>query len=282
MTQRGDANFVTAGLQGKVAIVTGAAAGIGWATARHVARSGAAIVVADRDGDGAERCATEIRGNGGRAVACRVDVASETAVIAMVATAVDRFGRLDILHNNAATTVGASIGADCEIASADPQLWLRMYEVNVVGAMLGCKHAIPVMSSQGGGSIVNTTSTAGLAAGSGNPSYGVNKAALILLTKQVATAYGRFGIRCNAVAPGLVLSEGVLAHTAESDLLRIASYSALGRAAQPEDIAAAVAFLASEQAALISGEVLSVDGGVRSALPYVLGPRDVPPPIIPR
>lgn len=265
-TPEGDPHLSSA----RVAVITGAAAGIGRATAQHLATAGMAVVVADIDDKGARRVALDIHEQGGRAIHCGVDVSSEPDVRRMIATAVEHFGRLDVLHNNAATTAGSSIGADVGIEHADPRLWLRMYEINVIGVMLGCKHAIPVMSRQRGGSIVNTTSAAGLAAAAGNPSYGATKAAVLLLTKQVATNYGRVGIRCNAVAPGLVRTEGVVANTADADMRRLASRSALGRPANEADIAAAVAFLASDASAAITGQVLSVDGGLLSALPYAL------------
>lgn len=255
-------------LAGKVAVVTGGASGIGRASASRLAQDGARVVVADRDGEAADRAAEEIAAEGGRAVSCRADVSNEADIVSMVQVAVERFGRIDVLHNNAALTDSLTSAPDVGIESADAATWLAIYQVNTVGTMLACKHAIPVMRRGGGGSIVNTSSAAGLAASGVSPSYGASKAALNLLTKHVATTYGRDGVRCNAVAPGVVLTDNVRSRLTAEDIELYVSRASLPRAAEPSQLASVVAFLAGDDAALITGQIISVDGGLLNALPY--------------
>ena len=197
------------GLEGKVAIVTGAASGIGRATAEVLARAGAAVLVADLDGDGADSVAEAIAAGGGEAAGQPVDVSDETAVAAMVAAAVDRFGGLDILHNNAAAIGASSPGADRDIAKLDVDVWDRTMAVNLRGVMLGCKHAIPHLLARGGGAIVNTSSGSSQRGDVTIPAYAVSKGGVDTLTLYVATQYGKQGIRCNAIAPGLILTHPV-------------------------------------------------------------------------
>src|SRR6266545_7650999 len=191
-------------LEGKVAIVTGAGSGIGEATARLMAREGASVVVADINGTEAERVAGEL----GRAVAAEVDVSDEPSVVRMVETAVESFGGLDVLHNNASDA--SSNALDIDIVTLDMAVFDRLVAVNLKGQFMGCKHAIPHMLARGGGgSIVNTASIEGFVGRGVRAAYGASKAGVVLLTKAVAAQYGARGIRCNAVAPGLVLTPAV-------------------------------------------------------------------------
>src|SRR6266704_2081282 len=193
-------------LEGKVAIVTGAGSGIGEATARLMAREGASVVVADINGTEAERVAGEL----GSAVAAEVDVSDERSVMGMVETAVESFGGLDVLHNNASD---ASTNAlDMDIVSLDMAIFDRLVAVNLKGQFMGCKHAIPRMLERGGGAIVNTASVDGFVGRGVRAAYGASKAGVVLLTKSVASQYGSRGIRCNAVAPGLVRTPGAELH----------------------------------------------------------------------
>jgi NAD(P)-dependent dehydrogenase (short-subunit alcohol dehydrogenase family) len=184
-------------LAGKVAVVTGAGSGIGEATARLMAREGASIVVADINGTGAARVADDLDG----AVAAEVDVSDEASVVRMIETAVESFGGLDVLHNNA---TDSSLNAiDTDIVTLDMAIFDRLVAVNLKGAFMGYKHAIPYMLARGGGSIVNTASVDGFVGRGVRAAYGASKAGIVLLTKSVASQYGTRGIRCNAVAPGL-------------------------------------------------------------------------------
>jgi NAD(P)-dependent dehydrogenase (short-subunit alcohol dehydrogenase family) len=249
-------------LAGKVAIVTGAASGIGRATALLMAREGAAVVVADVNGAGAAAVAKEIEAAGGAALGQPADVAEEASVVAMVDAAVKRFGGLDVLHNNAAAVDPALMSRDGDVVDLDVGVLDRTLAVNLRGPMLGCKHAIPRMLARGGGAIVNTSSASGLVGDPVRTAYGVSKAGLDSLTRYVATQYGKRGIRCNSIAPGVVATPALAANV-PPEMIAIYERSHLTpRLGRPEDIAAAVAFLASDDAAFITGQTISVDGGL--------------------
>jgi len=249
-------------LAGRVAIVTGAASGIGRATAFALAREGANVVVADLNAEGAKRVAGEIEAAGGSAIGQATDVSSEPSIVAMVAAAVERFGGLDILHNNAAASDPATIGADGELADLDLAVWERTLAVNLRGPMLGCKYAIPRMLARGGGAIVNTSSASGLTGDLARVAYGVSKAGVDSLTRYVATQYGKRGIRCNSIAPGVIATPALEANI-PPEMIAIYEQSHLTpRLGSPEDIANAVVFLVSDAAGFITGQTLSVDGGL--------------------
>ena len=247
-------------LEGKVAIVTGAGSGIGEATARLMAREGASVVVADINKIAADRVASDI----GRAVAAEVDVADEASVVHMVETAVESFGGLDVLHNNA--TDSSANALDTDIVALDMALFDRIVAVNLKGQLMGCKHAIPRMLARGGGSIVNTASIEGFMGRGVRASYGASKAGVVLLTKSVASQYGARGIRCNAVAPGLVLTPAVEGMTPEQTEASYRIYP-MPRLCVPEDVANAVLFLASDEAAYVNGTTLMVEGGATVYMP---------------
>ncbi|MDQ2987340.1 MAG: SDR family oxidoreductase [Armatimonadota bacterium] len=249
-------------LSGKVAVVTGAGSGIGEATARLMAQEGASVVVADIDGPAAERVAGDLE----RAVAAKIDVSDEAQVIRMIGVAVETFGGIDILHNNA--TDPKIIEQDDDIATLDMDVFDRMVAVNLKAAFMGCKHAIPHMLARGGGAIVHTASIEGFVGRGVRPAYGACKAALVHLAKSVASRYGAQGIRCNAVAPGVVLTPS-LAPLYE-DPARVQSDLkdyAMPRLCTPEDVAKAVVFLVSDQASYVNGATLMVDGGASVYMP---------------
>jgi NAD(P)-dependent dehydrogenase (short-subunit alcohol dehydrogenase family) len=210
---------------------------------------------------------------GGQAAAFACDIGSEDSIRAAIAEAVKRFGGLDILHNNAALQDPAVLAQDADIAAMDAAIWDRVMTVNVRGTMLGCKHAIPAMLARGGGAIVNTSSTYGLAAFISLPAYSASKAAINSLTQHVAAAYGKRGIRCNAVAPALVMTP--LTHTfIPQALIDInidgATTPFLGG---PLDVAQAVGYLVSDEARFINGHILAVDGGTLATQPTVPAAR---------
>ena len=189
---------------GKVAVVTGGGSGIGRATAMLMASEGAAVTVADVRLRAAEEVVAAIAASGGTARAQAVDVADVDAVESMVAETVAAFGGLDVLHNNAAALEQNQ--RDQDVVTMDLETWHRVIDVNLTGPMLGCRFAIPAMLERGGGSIVNTASAAAFYGSQSLMAYGTSKAGLVALTQYVATAYGERGIRCNAVAPGVVVS----------------------------------------------------------------------------
>jgi NAD(P)-dependent dehydrogenase (short-subunit alcohol dehydrogenase family) len=244
----------TGRLEGKTAIVTGAGCGIGEATARLMVREGASVVVADINRTAAERVAADLR----NAVVAEVDVSDEPSVVRMVETAVDAFGGLDVLHNNAHDASMAA--ADTDLVSMDMAVFDRLIAVNLKGVVMGCKHAIPHMLARGGGAIVNTASIDGFVGRGVRAAYGASKAGVVLLTKSVASQYGSRGIRCNAVAPGFVLTPAREGLTRDELELVSTSYP-MPRLCGPEDVANAVVFLASSEAAFVNGTTLMVDGG---------------------
>jgi NAD(P)-dependent dehydrogenase (short-subunit alcohol dehydrogenase family) len=250
---------VTQRLDGKVAIVTGAGSGIGAATARLMVAEGAQVVIADIDEQRAQTLAGDL---GAAAAAQAADVRRETDVAALVHTAVSRFGRLDILHNNAV----AVSEEDTDTVTASDHAWQSTFEVVVMAAVYGCRHAIPVMKSGGGGSIINTSSGAARSATGSKIAYGTMKAGLETLSLYTASMYGVDGIRSNVVAPGFVLTEGTRELFDEAGIERFAAGAAAGRLCTPEDVAEVVGFLASDAARYVSGQVLTVNGGGSRAL----------------
>jgi len=258
-------------LDGKVAIVTGGASGIGAATAALMARLGAAVVIADIDQPNALKRVEEIEGAGGRALALETDVCEEDQVKRAVDATVAEFGRLDILHNNAAAI--ELVAEDLEVTRQDLGVWERTLRTNVTGPMFGCKHAIPAMLETGGGSIVNTASVSGMRAEVYMTAYPVSKAAVIHLTREVALQWGKQGIRCNAISPGLVLSPAGAALSDDVKQMYV-RHNMTPYVGKPEDIAPVVAFLASDEARYVTGEVVRVDGGLTSMIPIVADYRD--------
>ena len=243
---------------GKVVLVTGAASGIGRASVRQFAAEGASVVAADIDLSGAEETAELVRGSGGEALAVAVDVADADAVAAMVARTVEAYGRLDIAHNNAGI-----MGAGTEIAEMDDDVWGRGIDVMLTGVFLCMKHEIPHMLAAGGGAIVNTSSGAGLIGFPGQANYVAAKHGVIGLTRSAALEYIGRGIRINAICPGTARSRMVdewMQGSAEAEA-EVAALHPIGRIAEPEEIAQAAVWLASDASSFVVGVALPVDGG---------------------
>lgn len=242
---------------GKVALITGSASGIGEATAKRFAQEGARVVVVDINEDGMRRVVGEIQAAGGQASACAADVADAADAEAMVQHAVDTFGRLDVLHNNATSgTLGI-------ITDMTVEAWDRTVAVNLTAPFLATKFALPVMIEQGGGVIINTSSAAGVMAEYGLSAYGAAKAGVISLTRSIAIEYARHNIRANCICPGGVATPPTMALIAAVEGLRerVEKAHPIGRIGTPEEIASVVLFLASDEATFVTGAAVMVDGG---------------------
>ncbi|WP_199902680.1 SDR family NAD(P)-dependent oxidoreductase [Azospirillum sp. B4] len=256
----------------KVAIVTGAAGGIGAATAILLAERGAAVVLADIALEPAQAVAARITDIGGRALAVRLDLADEASIRALIETAVGTFGRLDILDNNAADL---SMGLrDADIETMDLEVWDRTFTVNLRGTMLACKHALPHLVKAGegrevGGVIINTASNLALQGHIIQAAYSASKAAVIQLTRSIAASHGKRGVRCNAVLPGLTLSAAALENLPARLREIVESETLTPYLGRPEDLAHAVAYLASDEARYVTGQCLVVDGGTSTHVPGI-------------
>ncbi len=245
-------------LAGKVVLLSGGASDIGRATARRLAADGAHVVVGDVARGGAEDVADDVRAVGGTAVGLACDVRSEDSVAAFVAQAVAEFGGVDAIDHNAAWSHPR---LDTDAVGVDLGVWDRALAITTRGALLLARHAIPHMAERGGGSIVAISSGTSTIGESTRVSYGASKAALNQLVRHLAVRYGRDGIRANAIAPGFILTSTATGMVPAEVVDRLASANPTRRLGRPEDIAAVVAFLCSDDAAYINGQVLHVDGG---------------------
>jgi len=251
-------------LTGKVAIVTGGGGGIGSATALRLAQEGAKVVCADIHLASAQR-AVEILGPSG--LALEFDGAQADSIEAMVSRTIEHFGRLDILHNNCAVTDPEIQRHDRTAVEIPLDIWQKILDVNLTGYLIACKHAIPHMIETGGGSIINTASGSGLLGDLVRIAYGTSKAGVINMSRYIATQYGRQGIRCNTIAPGLILTPATERNAPEIKALA-SRYVLTPRLGTPEDIAALVAFLASDESGFITGECIEINGGKNSCQPH--------------
>lgn len=244
-------------LEGKVAIISGAASGMGAEEARLFAGEGAKVVLTDVTEDGGRRVEAEIQEAGGEAVFVRADVTVERDWEMVVATAFSRFGKLNVLVNNA----GISSGSFAD--PADTEGWRQIMDINATGVFLGTKHAIPEMKKAGGGSIVNISSIMGfVGGGSGHPAYHASKGAVRIFTKATAVRYGPDGIRANSVHPGylppMLSSNLSLDPSGREEMVRL---TPLRRTGEVREVANGVLFLASDDASFVTGTELVIDGG---------------------
>ncbi|NML28840.1 MULTISPECIES: SDR family NAD(P)-dependent oxidoreductase [Zoogloea] len=258
-------------LEGRVAIITGAGGGLGAECARVLASQGAGVVVVDINSAAAEAVAESIRASGGKAIGVSTDVSQEADVKAMVETVVSHFGRIDVLHNNAAILNMEQRQKDRDVINMDVDAWDRAMAVNLRGAMLCCKHAIPEMLKLGRGSVIFATSGLGAQGDVTLSAYAASKAGLMMLAKSVAAQYGKQGVRSNALQIGLAPAEN--AHeTMPAALLTIIRENHLTpELGTPRQIADVVAFLASDESSFITGTTIVADGGFGSHTPSMVG-----------
>jgi meso-butanediol dehydrogenase / (S,S)-butanediol dehydrogenase / diacetyl reductase len=252
-------------LEGKVAVITGAAGGIGRATAILFAREGAKVVLADWQEEGLEETLELVRHEGGDAVSRKTNVANEEEVKSLIDVALLTYSVIDVVCNNAGIT-----GRLATLENEEGQNWQDVYAVNVLGAVFMTKHVSEHMRNRKTGAIVNTASVAGIRAGAGSNAYSASKAALINFTQTSACDLGAYCIRVNAVCPGLIetgMTKPVFDMARERGKFdKLGSRCELRRYGRPEEVAAAILFLASDQASYITGQALPVDGGNTASL----------------
>lgn len=255
----------TGRLKDKVAIITGAASGIGRATAVLFAGEGAAVVMADMQEEALAETLAMVKEAGGQGVTRKTNVALEEEVKALVDAALAAFGRIDIVCNNAG--IVGQYGGPEEWTGED---WQRVYAVNVLGAVYTTKHVAKHMQERNSGAIVNTASVAGIRSGAGGNAYSASKAALINFTMTAACDLGGYNVRVNAVCPGLIetgMTKPVFDYArAKGKGDKLGSRCELRRYGRPEEVAAAILFLASDEASYITGQALPVDGGNTASL----------------
>jgi NAD(P)-dependent dehydrogenase (short-subunit alcohol dehydrogenase family) len=251
-------------LDGNVVIITGGAGGIGAACTGRFIREGALVAIADQSIERAMALASEFPRH---ALAIDVNVAIPDSVRTMIDRVHDKWGRIDVLLNNAAATSPDVLAADTTAPDISVDVWDQIMRINLRGAMLGCKFAIPQMVKQGRGVVLNMASVAGLGGDFTRIAYGTSKAALIMFSKYVAAQHGRDGIRCNALVPGPIRT-AALEHYPEL-IAAYARQALTPRLGTPEDVAALAAFLASDDASYLTGQAISIDGGHFSHQPQM-------------
>jgi NAD(P)-dependent dehydrogenase (short-subunit alcohol dehydrogenase family) len=250
-------------LDGKVALITGAGNGMGRCAAELFAREGARIVVADFDEQLGADTVAAITDAGGEAAFVKVDVASEEQAAAMIAFAVERFGALHVLYNNA----GIFPADDGGVTETPESTWERVMDVNLKGVWLGCKHGIPALLDSGGGSIVNVASfVAIVGAATAQIAYTASKGGVLSMTREIAVEYARQGIRANSLCPGPIATpmlEELMSDPARRQRRMV--HIPMGRLGQAEELAQAALFLASDESSFMTGASLVVDGGITAA-----------------
>ena len=255
-------------LTGKVAIVTGGSAGIGEASIRKLAGLGARAIIADVDAQKGEAIASELRAGGADAAFVRTDILEEAQIAALVERVIGDFGGLDILVNSAG--IPRTIAPDSEVAQVNTDDWNTTISGHLTATMLTAKYALPHMIAGGGGSIVNVSSLSSQFATMDLTAYSAAKAGVNQLTKEIAATYGRDNVRCNAVVPGAVLTDRGRKTMGREMFELFAAETPLPRLPEADDLADVIIFFASDLSAMVNGQVLNVDGGMMTKLPYWL------------
>lgn len=246
-------------LKDKVAVVTGAASGMGKAIAELYAQEGAKVIVSDLNKEGAEAVAAGIKAAGGEAIAIRTNVANLEDINAMIDAAVQQYGTLDILVNNAGIMDNMA-----PVGEVDDEKWDLIFDINTKGVMRAIRKAIPIFLEKGKGVIVNTASTGGFSGAHAGAAYTASKHAVIGITKNTGFMYAQKGIRCNAIAPGATITNigSTMKNLDEFGASRTkVTQGVIPRAGQPEEIAQVALFLASDESSFINGAVIAADGG---------------------
>lgn len=247
-------------LENKVAIITGSGGGQGRRAAERFAEEGARVVVSDVKRDACDEVVAGIKAAGGEAIAVPADVSKGADVKALVEAALDSFGKLDVMYNNAGILL---VDRDGPVTEIDEDTWDLVMSVNLKGVYLGCKYAISAMQRTGGGSIVNTASTAGLVGVGGTHAYMATKGGVIALTRGIAVTFGRQQIRCNAICPG-VIETPMVANLTEHERAAASAirWHVLRRFGKPDDVVGLALFLASDESSWMTGSIIPIDGGM--------------------
>jgi len=250
------------GLKGKIAIVAGAAPGnIGGATALRLAEEGMKVVAADLNEAAAQTVVDEIKSAGGYAVANGFDITDEASYKELIDFTAKEFGGIDGLFNVAADLSAQTIGKDTDVMSVPLEVWQHTIDVTLTGYMYGIRHSLPLMIKRGGGAIVNTSSSSVSIGESERVAYQTAKSGLVGLTRHTATLGGKHGVRCNLLVPGVTLTKAALTNTNEEFRKEALAAVRSPRLGTPEDIAAMVSFLFSDDSAFVNGQTILVDGG---------------------
>lgn len=256
-------------LASKVAIITGAGSGIGRASALRFAEEGASVVVADLNSDAAQAVADEITNQEGQSLALAIDVADEAQLQTMIDQTIERFGQIDVLFNNATDTNPERSKKDSDFFSFDSKVFHERMQINVMGGVLAAKFAMPHMLKRGSGCILFTSSSSSLHGEVAQFSYGATKAAINWYVESIAATFGKQGIRCNGIVPGVIRTPAMERWANDEMKAAFLDIHHSPRLGLPEDIAAMAVFLASDEAAYTNGSLFKVDGGINCATPMV-------------
>ncbi|MFX3636618.1 MAG: SDR family NAD(P)-dependent oxidoreductase [Candidatus Pristimantibacillus sp.] len=253
-------------VSGKVALVTGGASGIGLSSATLLAKEGAKVVIADFNVEGAKAAAEQIKAQGGEATGIFLDAGQEQSIKDAVEFTVATYGTITVLFNNVGLT---NLRKDLDVVNMDLEEWDHLMDVNLKSVLLGSRFAIPHMIKAGGGSIINTASMAAFAGDALRSAYGASKAGVVSLTRYIAAQYGKDKIRCNGVAPGLILTPAAKNNMPEEVLDIFGKFNALPYHGEADDIGNTVLFLASDEAKFITGQTIQVEGGHYTGNPSI-------------